>query len=92
MLTKEKTALNDYERKYHSEFSAKVVKMLGRPIRQTNNRKELSPIMIGELIDKILRSERCKARYQPGRRFIPDILLAKFPTWFVDKLVLKMLV
>jgi NAD(P)-dependent dehydrogenase (short-subunit alcohol dehydrogenase family) len=91
MLTKEKTALDDYERKYHSEFSAKVVKMLGRPIRQTNNRKELSPVLIGELIDKILRSKFCKARYQPGRRFVPDILLEKFPTWIVDKLILKML-
>jgi hypothetical protein len=64
--------------------------MLGRPVRQTN-RKELSPVMIGELIDKILRSTSCKARYQPGRRFLPDIVLAKFPTWIVDKLILKML-
>jgi NAD(P)-dependent dehydrogenase (short-subunit alcohol dehydrogenase family) len=91
MLAKEQTALDDYEKKYHSEFSPKVLKMLGRPIRQRNNRKELSPVMVGELISNILRSERCKARYQPGRRFIPDILLAKFPTWFVDKLILKML-
>jgi NAD(P)-dependent dehydrogenase (short-subunit alcohol dehydrogenase family) len=90
MLTKEQTALDEYEQKYHSEFSARVVKMLSQPIRQTN-RRGLSPVMIGELIDKILRNEHCKARYQPGRRFIPDILLAKFPTWLVDKLVLKIL-
>jgi NAD(P)-dependent dehydrogenase (short-subunit alcohol dehydrogenase family) len=90
MLTKGQTALDEYEQKYHSEFTAKVVKMLGQPIRK-ENRRGLSPVMIGKLIDKVIRSKSCKARYQPGRKFIPDILLAKFPTWLIDKLVFKIL-
>jgi NAD(P)-dependent dehydrogenase (short-subunit alcohol dehydrogenase family) len=90
MLTKEQTALDEYEQKYHSEFTPKVVKMLGFPIRK-KNRRGLSPVLIGELIDKILRSKSCKARYQTGRRFVPDIVLEKFPTWIVDRIFLKIL-
>ena len=90
MLTKQQSALDEYEQKYHSEFAPKVVKMLGFPIRQKSCRG-LSPVMIGELIDKILRSKSCKARYQPGRKFMPDVVLDKFPTWVVDKIFLKVL-
>ena len=90
MLTKEQTALDEYEQKYHSEFTPKVVKMLGFPIRK-KNRRGLSPVMIGELIDKILHSKSCKARYQPGRKFMPDIVLEKFPTWIIDRIFLKIL-
>ncbi len=53
--------------------------MLGIPVRE-NKRKVRSPDIIGELIYKILKSEKCKARYQPGKRFVPDILSEKFPT------------
>ena len=90
MLKSQQKALDEYERQCHSEFAPRVAKMLGIPIRD-KNRRGLSPTIIGELIYKVLNSDTCKARYQPGKRFVPDVLLEKFPTSIVDKMILKMI-
>lgn len=90
MLSKQKEALDQYEKKYTSEFSAKVVKMLSLPVRG-KDRKEQSPKVVGELIFKILRSKSTRARYQPGRRFVPDVFMEKLPTKLVDNIVRKII-
>jgi NAD(P)-dependent dehydrogenase (short-subunit alcohol dehydrogenase family) len=90
MLKGQRNALNEYKKSYSSEFTPKVVKMLGIPVR--NNRKhERSPVEIGRLIYRVMNSSRRKARYQPGRKFIPDVILDNFPTAVVDKLIMKMI-
>ncbi len=90
MLNSQKEALEEYERKYSSEFTSKVVKMLGLPIKKKSERG-LSPKILGELINKIMNSSKRKARYQPGRKFIPDVILEKMPTFITDKIIAKIL-
>ena len=90
MLEGQRNALNEYENSYSSEFTPKVVKMLGIPVRK-DRKHERSPVEIGRLIYRVINSSRRKARYQPGRKFIPDVILDKFPTAIVDKLIMKML-
>ena len=90
MFQSQLKALDEYEKKYTSEFSPRVVKMLGVPIRKKANRG-LSPESIGELIYKVMQSKKAKARYEPGKRLIPDVLLQRFPTRIVDKLILRMI-
>ena len=89
-MNSQKKALEDYNKKYHSEFTSKVVKMLGLAINKERKREE-SPRLIAELILKVMNNGSTKARYQPGRKFLPDILLHRFPVKMVDKLVIKMM-
>ena len=90
MLNSQKKALDVYEKKYDSDFTPFVVRMLGRPIRNKRTR-EKSPVLIGELIYKLLDKKKTKVRYQPGRKFMPDVFLYKFPTKMVDKVIMKLI-
>ncbi len=90
MLKSQKEALDKYEQMNSSEFTSKVVKMLGLPIKKKSERG-LSPKILGELINKIMNSSKRKARYQPGRKFIPDVILEKMPTFITDKIIAKIL-
>lgn len=88
MLSKQQEELDSYEKKFQSDFSQKVVKMLRTPVKKDNQRGQ-SPEIIGELIYKILHSKKSKARYQPGKRLIPDVLFEKMPMPILDKIIMK---
>ena len=90
MLSSQQKAQDDYEKQYNSAFSAKVVKLLGIPIRKKTDRG-ISPEIVGKLIYKILNNKNKKARYEPGKQFMPDVVLQRCPTGIVDRLFLKML-
>ncbi len=90
MMNSQKKILENYDKKYHSEFTSKVVKMLGLAINKDRKREE-SPELIGKLIYKVMNNGSIRPRYQPGRKFLPDVILHKFPVKMVDKLVMKMI-
>ncbi|MGD9202403.1 MAG: SDR family oxidoreductase [Chitinispirillia bacterium] len=90
MLNSQKEALDKYEATHKSVFTPMVVKLLGIPVR--NERKhEKSPLLIGKLLYKLLDNPNPKVRYQPGRKFFPDVILDKFPAKLVDKIFIKIL-
>ncbi|MFC2124639.1 SDR family NAD(P)-dependent oxidoreductase [Bacteroidota bacterium] len=90
MLNSQQEALDKYEQSYKSEFSSKVVKMLGVPIRKKKNRGK-SPDIVGELIYRVINNGSRKARYEPGKQFVPDVILQRLPTGMIDKMIMKIL-
>ncbi len=87
MMNSQKKELGNYDKKYKSEFASKVTKMLGMAINKDRRREE-SPELLGKLIYKIMNNGSTRSRYQPGRKFLPDVFLHKFPVKVVDKLIL----
>jgi NAD(P)-dependent dehydrogenase (short-subunit alcohol dehydrogenase family) len=90
MLNSQKKALDEYEATYKSVFTPLVVKLLGIPVKK-ERKHEKSPLLIGKLLYKLLDTPNPKVRYQPGRKFFPDVILDKFPAKIVDRIFMKVL-
>lgn len=80
-----------YKESKESEFVEYAVPMLNAAFYRPMVSKEKSPILVANVIRKAIYGTSNAIYYQPGRRFIPDFLLAKFPYRVVDRVCEKML-
>jgi len=77
-----------YKEEKKSDFSHRTVKFLQAAFSRDPG-KEKDPQVVVDTILHAVYNENNKPYYHPGRRLIPDIIAAKLPSKWIDKLLLK---
>ncbi len=75
-----------YKGRKNSDFVANAIPMLEAAFHRGPVTKEKSPVLVANDIRHVIYKKRNKIYYQPGRRLVPDLLVAKLPYRMVDRL------
>jgi NAD(P)-dependent dehydrogenase (short-subunit alcohol dehydrogenase family) len=78
-----------YKEQPASEFQSRAVVLLQQAFERPPDRAKDPQIVVNAVLHAIYH-QNAKRYYQPGRRFLPDILAAKLPQKWVDWVLLKM--
>ena len=85
---KQRDDFSRYKLESQSEFDSGAISMLQAAFER-NPEKEKDPKLVVDHIIHAIHSRNSRLYYQPGRRFIPDLLMAKLPRRLVDRLLMK---
>ena len=72
-----------------SEFNSRAVALLQAAFERPDNKAKEPQVFVNAILHAIYHDNN-KLYYQPGRRLIPDILVAKLPQKLVDRFFMKM--
>lgn len=65
--------------------------MLDAAFNRSPVTKEKSPMLVVRDIRHAIYGKKNKIYYQPGRRLLPDFIMAKLPYGVVDRLMVKIM-
>ena len=71
-----------------SEFSSRAIRFLEAAF-SSHSRKDKDPQLVVDTVQHAIFNENNRPYYQPGRRLIPDVLVACLPRKLVDQFLLR---
>lgn len=77
-----------YQAEKPSEFTARAVRFLGAVFSDTTRKEKVPQVVVDAVLHAIF-NKKYRLYYQPGRRLIPDVLVACLPRTLVDQLLLR---
>lgn len=90
-FTKDQNAFEQYKQTKESDYVKYAIPILGAAFNRAPITKEKSPLLVVRDIRHAIYGKKNKIYYHPGRRLIPDYLMAKLPYRFVDSIMAKMM-
>lgn len=90
-FSKDEQVFKEYIDNSNSEFIEYEKKLLGAAFHHPEISKEKSPMLVVECIRHAIYHKKNRIYYQPGRRLVPDIIMAKLPYRMGDRLLNKIM-
>lgn len=90
-FSKDEQVFDEYIKNGNPEYVNYEKKILGAAFYRTGVSKEKSPMLVVNCIRHAIYHRRNRIYYQPGRRLVPDLIMAKLPYGMVDRILGKML-
>ena len=87
-FTNQLAEFEEYRTQTKSEFSSRAVRFL-KKVFVNPSRKEKDPKLVVDAILHAIYSKRSRPYYQPGRRLVPDLALARLPRTLVDRFLMR---
>lgn len=86
---KDQKDFDQYKETKDSDFVTYAVPMLEAAFHRSPVTKEKSPLLVVRDVRQAIYGKKNAIYYQPGRRLVPDLLLAILPYRLVDRIVAK---
>ena len=80
-----------YKETRNSDFVEYAVPMLEAAFHRAPISKEKTPLLVVNSVRHAIYRKKNAIYYQPGRRLVPDFIMAKLPYKAVDRIMAKML-
>lgn len=88
---KDEKDFEQYKQNETSDYVKYAIPMLGAAFHRSPASKEKSPLLVVRDIRRAIYGKKSRIYYQPGRRLIPDFVMAKLPYRAVDKIMTKIM-
>lgn len=85
-FSKDEHNFDTYKEQVNSDFSTQAVPLLQAAFHHPGISKEKSPLLVVKAIRHAIYHKKNRIYYQPGRRFVPDFVMAMLPYAVVDKI------